>query len=83
MKALSVAGTIAMFLVGGGILAHGLPFAHDLIHHVVETAASVSGIGALLALALPSLFDLIVGVVVGSLVLAVVTLVQRVRTQNG
>ena len=83
MKALSVAGTIAMFLVGGGILTHGLPFAHDLIHHVVEAAASVSGVGALLALALPPIFDLIVGVVMGSVVLAVVKLVQRLRTQKG
>jgi len=82
MKALSVAGTIAMFLVGGGILAHGLPLAHELIHHVVEAAASVSGVGAVLALALPSLFDLIVGVLVGSLVLAVVKLVQRLRSRN-
>jgi uncharacterized protein len=79
MKALSVAGTLAMFLVGGGILAHGLPFAHDLIHHVVEAAASTPGVGATLALVLPLLFDLILGVVAGSLVLAVVMLVQRLR----
>lgn len=82
MKALSVAGTIAMFLVGGGILAHGLPFVHHLVDHVVEAAASVSGIGAALALVLPSIFDLIVGVVVGSLVLLVVKLAQRLRTKQ-
>jgi len=85
MKALSVAGTIAMFLVGGGILAHGLPFAHDLLHHVVEAAASAPGVGATLALVLPLLFDLILGVVAGSVILAVVMLVQRLRrpTQKG
>src|SRR6188768_1859683 len=43
MKALSVAGTIAMFLVGGGILSHGLPFVHDLVHHVVGAAARAPG----------------------------------------
>jgi len=79
MRALSVAGTIAMFLVGGGILSHGLPFAHDLIHHLVEGVASVSGVGAALALLLPLLFDMFVGVLAGSIALAVVTLVQRVR----
>jgi len=83
MKTLSVAGTIAMFLVGGGIVAHGLPLVRDLIHHVVEAAENVNGIGAVLALALPSLFDLIVGVVVGSLVLVLVKLVQRLRTKDG
>ena len=79
MKALSVAGTIAMFLVGGGILSHGLPFAHDLIHHVVEAAASAPGVGAALALLLPPVFDLLLGVLAGSLILAIVTLVQRLR----
>lgn len=34
MKALSVLGTAAMFLVGGGILTHGLPVLHELIHHL-------------------------------------------------
>jgi uncharacterized protein len=79
MKTLSVAGTIAMFLVGGGILSHGLPFAHDLIHHVVEAAASTPGIGAVLAVLLPALFDMILGLVAGSLILAVVMVVQRLR----
>jgi len=32
LRALSVAGTAAMFLVGGGIVAHGLPAVHDAIH---------------------------------------------------
>jgi len=85
MKALSVAGTIAMFLVGGAILAHGLPFAHHLIQHIVEAASSTPGVGALLAAALPLVFELLLGVVVGSLILAVVMLVQRLRrpTEKG
>ena len=85
MKALSVAGTIAMFLVGGAILAHGLPFAHHLIQHIVEAASSTPGVGALLAAALPLVFELLLGVIVGSLILAVVMLVQRLRrpTEKG
>ena len=63
MKVLSVAGTAAMFLVGGGILVHGLPF----LHHLTE------------GLPLSFVWDGLVGVVAGALVLAAVVLVQRVR----
>ncbi|MBK8336264.1 MAG: DUF808 domain-containing protein [Sterolibacteriaceae bacterium] len=69
MKFLSVAGTAAMFLVGGGILTHGLPGAHGLIHHVAESAAGVPGVGALLAFITPALLDAIAGVIAGALVL--------------
>jgi predicted DNA repair protein MutK len=82
MKALSVAGTIAMFLVGGGILSHGAPGAHDLIHHLAEAAAAVPGAGGALALILPTLADLLIGVVAGSIILAVVTLVQKLRSKR-
>jgi uncharacterized protein len=63
MKVLSVAGTAAMFLVGGGILVHGLPF----LHHLLE------------GLPLGFVWDGLVGVVAGALVLAGVTGVQRAR----
>ena len=39
MKFLSVAGTAAMFLVGGGILAHGIP----PLHHASERLAAAAG----------------------------------------
>jgi predicted DNA repair protein MutK len=79
MKALSVAGTIAMFLVGGGILSHGIPGAHKLIHHVSESAARVPGIGGILSALLPTAADLLVGVISGSLILAAVMLVKKLR----
>ena len=63
MKVLSVAGTAAMFLVGGGILVHGLPF----LHHLLE------------GLPVGFVWDGLVGVVAGGLVLAGVTGVQRAR----
>lgn len=72
MKALSVAGTVAMFLVGGGILTHGIP----PIHHLAESLAERSGaLGALV----PTAIDAATGIVAGGLAVAVVTLVQRVR----
>ena len=73
MKGLSVAGTAAMFLVGGGILVHGVP----ALHHAVTGA--VQGFGAAAQALLPLLADALVGVVAGALVLAAVTLVQRLR----
>ena len=73
MKGLSVAGTAAMFLVGGGILVHGVP----ALHHAV--AGAVQGFGAAAQALLPLLADAVVGVVAGGLVLAAVTLVQRLR----
>jgi predicted DNA repair protein MutK len=79
MKALSVIGTIAMFLVGGGILAHGLPFVHDWTHHASESLATVPGVGGVLATLLPTVIDLLIGVLAGSLILAVVMLVQKMR----
>jgi predicted DNA repair protein MutK len=65
MKGLSVAGTAAMFLVGGGILVHGIP----ALHHLGENA------GMLASLAL----DGIAGIVAGALALGSVTLVQMMR----
>jgi len=82
MKALSVAGTIAMFLVGGGILAHGLPFAHRWIDDLVQGSARIESIGPVLTLILPLLLELALGVLAGSLILAIVTLVQRVRARR-
>jgi len=73
MKALSVAGTAAMFLVGGGILVHGLP----PLGHAIEGA--VQPLGAVAAWLLPPLADALLGVLAGALVLLGVTGVQRLR----
>jgi len=73
MKALSVAGTAAMFLVGGGILSHGLPF----LHHASEAVTAAVGPG--LAWLAPTLFDAVVGLVAGALALLAVTAVSALR----
>ena len=76
MKALSVAGTAAMFLVGGGILVHGLP----PLHHAVVQA--VQGGGAAAQAVGPLVADGVVGVLAGAVVLAAVSLVQRLRRRT-
>jgi predicted DNA repair protein MutK len=74
MQGLSIAGTAAMFLVGGGILVHGIPGLHGWI----EGLAARPAIGGMLRLTTSLLLDAFVGVVAGALVLAVVNSVQRV-----
>lgn len=73
MKVLTVVGTLAMFLVGGGIVAHGI----TPLHHAIETFAA--GYPALLQAVMPTLANLVVGVVVGAIVLLVVNGVSRLR----
>jgi predicted DNA repair protein MutK len=72
MKLLGIVGTLAMFMVGGGILTHGLPFAHDLIHHASEAVATVPTVGPALNVMVPSLLDAVAGVIAGALALLVV-----------
>ena len=73
MKALSIVGTAAMFLVGGGILTHGFP----AIHHWVE--GFTSGRNGFLSSLISLGVDAVTGIVAGAAVLAVVTLVNRIR----
>ncbi len=83
MKFLSVAGTAAMFLVGGGILVHGTPGSHDVVHHWAEAAGSVSGVGPVLQALTPTLVDAIGGIIAGAVVLAAVTLIQKLLGRKG
>ena len=78
MKGLSIAGTAAMFLVGGGILTHGLAPLDHVIERITAAAGSVPSVGGALAWLTPLLMDAVVGVVAGALVLAGVLLVKKV-----
>ncbi len=73
MKGLSIAGTAAMFLVGGGILTHGLTPLHPAIERLAQAAAAWPGVGNVAAVLTPFVADALVGVVAGALVLAAVT----------
>ena len=80
MKTLSIVGTAAMFLVGGGILTHGVHWFSERIASAADAvAASVPGIGAVLSGATTMLLDALVGIAAGAAVLGIVTLVQKVR----
>ena len=83
MKALTVIGTAAMFLVGGGILAHGIPAVHHGIAHAAELAGGVPAVGGLLAPSTSLLLDALVGIVGGSLTLIGVKAFAAVRAAFG
>ena len=64
MRFLSVAGTAAMFMVGGSIIGHGMPFVHHMSESMVETLQPISGI---LATVSPYFLDAVVGLIVGGI----------------
>ena len=64
MRFLSVAGTAAMFMVGGSIIGHGMPFVHHMSESMVETLQPISG---MLAAVSPHLLDAVVGLIVGAI----------------
>jgi predicted DNA repair protein MutK len=67
MKVLGVAGTIAMFLVGGGIITHGIP----VIHHFAESLSSMSKMG----------LDFFVGILSGALVAGVLLVFKKMKSK--
>lgn len=69
MKGLALVGTVAMFMVGGGILSHGIAPLHHAIEHLAQAAGSLPGGSAILG----SLLDALAGVVAGALALLVLT----------
>ena len=77
MKALSVIGTAAMFLVGGGILVHGLPGTHPVVEAVTHAISVLPAVGGVLSVITPLLLDGLAGIVAGALVLAGVMLTRR------
>ncbi|CAK9885308.1 MAG: Inner membrane protein YedI [Candidatus Erwinia impunctatus] len=73
MKTLSVIGTVAMFLVGGGIIVHGLTFLHHMIDFVT------SDYGVLMTTIISTVANLLMGVLVGAAVLFAVKGISRMK----
>ncbi len=79
MKGLAIAGTAAMFLVGGGILTHGFHVVGEWIDSAAVEAADVPGVGAVLGALTPMLFNAAVGIAAGALAVLAVTVFKRLR----
>jgi uncharacterized protein len=75
MKVLSVAGTAAMFLVGGGILAHGLPWAHHWIEDIEKGGGVTGTVGPMLANGL-------IGVLAGGVIVGLVTVASKMKARS-
>ena len=82
MKTLSVVGTAAMFMVGGGILVHGLPPLHHLAEDIEHAVAAWPGLGGLLAALVPAICGALAGIVAGGLIVLVLGLVQRLLART-
>ncbi|HHY3049821.1 TPA: DUF808 domain-containing protein [Klebsiella michiganensis] len=73
MKVLSIVGTLAMFLVGGGIVVHGIA----PLHHTIENLAH--GQNGVIASLLPTGANLVLGFIIGAIVLAGVKAIAALR----
>jgi len=80
MKALSMVGTAAMFLVGGGILLHGLPQAQAL-SHALESALGQGPVGGFISPVAFAALNALAGVLAGALVLLGVRLAMALRAR--
>lgn len=83
MKILSVVGTAAMFMVGGGIIVHGLPWVHHYFEHLAESGADLPTVGTVIAGLGPTLLNLVFGVIAGAIVLLVVSGVGKLIPRKG
>jgi len=79
MKALAVVGTIAMFMVGGGILVHGIHALSVWIGILATQLEAVAAVGPVLAAITPTLASVLIGMVAGAVVLGAVSLWRRLR----
>jgi hypothetical protein len=77
MKTLSIVGTLAMFMVGGSILVHGLPHSHEFLEGGAAFARQVGGIGNFLGAITPTILSTIIGIIAGGLVLLVWTPISK------
>ena len=75
MKFLSIAGTLAMFLVGGGILVHGI----DFLHHGVEDIAHLTGV---FQSATTAILNGVIGFIIGAIIVGLFAVVGKMRGGN-
>ena len=79
MKALAIAGTAAMFLVGGGILVHGIPAVAHWVEHVAGVSPGASTLQTIFSGVIPALAAALVGMVAGAVVVACLALLKKLR----
>jgi predicted DNA repair protein MutK len=78
MHGLSVFGTVAMFMVGGGIIIHGIPWVAEQMHHL-EVWADSAPMAWLVGLLLPSLATTVLGCLLGIIIIGMVEGVLKLK----
>lgn len=81
MKTLSVVGTAAMFMVGGGILTHGIPVIYNWIEKLALTGADILAFGGFIHFMTPPVVNLVFGLIAGMIIVLLITMIQRIRTR--
>ena len=71
MRTLSVVGTLAMFMVGGSIIGHGIPAIHHWSESMTELIPSLAFIASIVV-------DALVGLIVGAVCLGLITLTNKI-----
>ncbi|NAS07130.1 DUF808 family protein [Acinetobacter haemolyticus] len=81
MKTLSIVGTVAMFLVGGGIITHTIPLLHHFTEETVDHLELIPSFGSIIGALTPTLINLGVGLLAGAIVLIIINLIQKLRSK--
>ncbi|MCH4246130.1 DUF808 domain-containing protein [Acinetobacter gerneri] len=78
MKTLTFVGTIAMFLVGGGIINHAVPVLHHLTENTVDHIEHIPSVGNIIGAVTPTLLNFGLGIIAGFVVLLIVKLFGKI-----
>lgn len=78
MKTLTVVGTIAMFLVGGGIINHAVPLIHHFTEDTVDHLELIPSFGSIFGALTPMLINLMIGIAAGLAVILVLTVFKKI-----
>ncbi len=79
MKSLTVIGTVAMFLVGGGIIAHGIGPLSAILEHWAESAAHIPTGATLVPLLASGVFGIVFGALIAPFVAAAEEIVESFK----
>lgn len=78
MKTLTIVGTLAMFLVGGGIINHAIPLLHHLTEDAVDHIEHIPNVGNIIGALTPTLINFVIGMIAGLIVLGLVKGIQKI-----
>ncbi len=82
MKTLTIVGTIAMFLVGGGIISHGVPWFHHLTEESVGYAEHIPTFGHIFGALTPTLLNFVIGFIAGLIVVLIMTIGKKIFSKT-